>query len=359
MAIILSAVLVVLLVIQAVFYIIPAIGLSKIKNNGDENFPKKKLGVSVIIACRNELQNLKSNLKYITEQQYPQFEIIVVDDNSTDGSFEYLNSLQTDLIRVFKNDESGKKSALTLGIEKAKYDFLIFTDADCRPASEMWISSMMNCFDDSAQIILGYGELSGKNFISWFSSYDALIIALQYCGFAVSGNPYMAVGRNIAYSKKLWNEVGGFSSHKEIRSGDDDLFLREAVKYTNANICISVNSKTISPAKTSFSELLRQKSRHVSASVKYSLKEKFLSGGEIISRAMFFAVAVFLAFFSWQTALLLVVLRIIFVFVALISFSRKTNTSTNPLLLMIFDIFAPFFYAILLMYKLLNCKSEW
>ncbi len=295
--IILSSILLLLLLIQAVFYILPAVVMRKDEESHKDDVPP----VSVIIACRNELQNLKSNLQYVISQKYPEFEIVIADDNSTDGTSDYIVELAATFphIKLVKNSGSGKKSALSCGIRAATYGHLVFTDADCRPFSEFWLAGMMSRFDEVNPLVIGYGELSGRTFSARFSSYDAALIAMQYLGFASLGHAYMAVGRNIAYSRKLWDTIGGFSSHSDIASGDDDLFVRETAKHIRPTVCILPESKTVSPAKDSFGNLLHQKSRHVSTSARYSILDKFLSGGEIVTRALFFAVAIAMLFVNW------------------------------------------------------------
>ena len=358
---ILSSVLLVLLLVQAVFYILPAIGMRKktVDEASDADLPP----VSVVIACRNELQNLKSNLQYIINQQYPEFEIVIVDDNSIDGTSEYISELAAKIsscsIKLVKNDGQGKKSALSCGIRIATYERLVFTDADCIPASERWISGMMTHFDEANPLVIGYGELSGKTFAARFASYDAALIAMQYMGFASLGHAYMAVGRNIAYSRKLWDTLGGFASHSDIASGDDDLFVREAAKHIRPTICYLPEAKTVSSAKDSIGKLLRQKSRHVSTSVKYSLLDKFLSGGEIVTRTLFFVLAIAMLFVNWKIALAFLGVRLVMAMSSLAWFCRATKTDFNLFMSLIFDIFAPIFYFALLVYKIFNRKTEW
>ena len=355
--IILSSILLLLFLIQAVFYILPAIAIRKDDEKSKASLPS----VSVIVACHNELQNLKSNLQYIINQQYPEFEIVIIDDNSTDGTSDYIVELAATFphIKQVKNSGSGKKSALSCGIRAASYDHLIFTDADCRPASEHWVSGIMSQFDEANPLVIGYGELTGKTFAARFSSYDAALIAMQYTGFASLGHTYMAVGRNIAYTRKLWDTIGGFCSHSDIASGDDDLFVREAAKHIRPTVCILPESKTVSPAKDSFGKLLRQKSRHVSTSARYSLLDKFLSGGEIVTRTLFLAVAIAMCFVNWKIALAFVVVRLLLAMFSLARFCKLTKTDFHLFMSLIFDIFAPIFYFTLLVYRIFNRKTEW
>lgn len=356
--IILSVILLVFILVQAVFYLLPAFAIQKY----EETKPKTdQPAASVIIACRNELQNLKSNLQFIINQKYPQFEIIIADDNSTDGTSDYIAQLAKTIpnVKLVENKESGKKSALSYGIRAAAYEHLVFTDADCRPATEHWISGIMSQFDAENPLVLGYGELSGKTFTARFSSYDATLIALQYLGFASLGHAYMAVGRNIAYSRKLWDTIGGFGSHSDIASGDDDLFVRDATKHIRPTVCVSSEAKTNSPAKETFAKLMQQKSRHVSTSVRYSLTDKFLSGGEIVSRTLFFATAIAMLFINWKFALAFVIVRLVFVMLSLAKFCGTTKTDFNLFMSLIFDIFAPIFYVALMFYGIFNREAKW
>ncbi|MCF0206163.1 MAG: glycosyltransferase [Bacteroidales bacterium] len=341
--------------INIAFYIVPCIGLSRNKKRKTE--PPKNQGVSVIIACHNEEQNLKTNIPLIKQQQYPNFEIIAVDDNSTDGSFEFLSGIEG--IKVLKSSGKGKKEALSQAIGKATHEILLFTDADCRPASDKWIAETVGNFDCANPMLLGYGELEGKSFWAKFSAYDSMVIALQYLGFASLGCAYMAVGRNLAYSKEIWRTANGFASHSEIASGDDDLFVQDAVNHTKPRICVNHNAKTISAAKETFRQLIRQKNRHTSTAKKYSLGKKFLAGGEILSRSLFFATEIALAFWNWRLALLLLIFRFAASLVCINLFRSKTKTSINILLTSFFDIFAPVFYMLLLVFKIFNRKAEW
>ncbi|MBR5984190.1 MAG: glycosyltransferase [Bacteroidales bacterium] len=332
------------------------------KRNEEKDFVHDLPPVSVVIACHNEQKNLQTYLQYIVNQQYPEFEIVIVDDNSTDGTSEYVSELakaKSCPIKLVRNDGQGKKSALSCGIRAATYEYLIFTDADCRPDSERWISGMMSYFDEANPLVIAYGELSGKTFAARFASYDAALIAMQYMGFASLGHAYMGVGRNIAYSRKLWDTLGGFATHSDIASGDDDLFVCEAAKHIRPTVCFMPETKTISLAKTSFGKLLRQKSRHVSTSVMYSLLDKLLSGGEIVSRTLFFAMVIAMLFVNWKIALAFVGVRIVMAMSSLAWFCRATKTGFNLLMSLIFDIFAPIFYFALLVYRIFNRKTEW
>ena len=144
-------------------------------------------------------------------QDYPLFEVIVVDDCSWDSTLSVLKEIQKEQPRLkvleLKEDhfyKHGKKLALTIAIKSAQYEHLVFTDADCFPASKNWLTQIMEIFDEKTEIVLGYGAYSNKKgLINKMIRMDTLRIGLQYLSLAVAGMPYMGIGRNLAYRKSF------------------------------------------------------------------------------------------------------------------------------------------------------------
>ncbi|MCK5028197.1 MAG: glycosyltransferase [Bacteroidales bacterium] len=264
------------------------------------NAKNKKEPVSVIICARNEEANLEKNLPSILNQDYFDYEVIVVNDCSEDESEFVLERFQKIYkhlkITTIKQDEKfyhSKKLALTIGIKAAKNDLLLLTDADCIANSERWIEKMQNNFSDKTEIILGYGGyISEKRLINNLIRFDTLFIAIQYLSFALAGKPYMGVGRNLAYRKSLFFKNKGFARHSHIISGDDDLFINEVAKRKNTKIEISKESITQSLAETSFSGWFKQKKRHISTGKLYKFRTKWRLFCENTSRISFYALFV-------------------------------------------------------------------
>ncbi|MBN2763022.1 MAG: glycosyltransferase, partial [Bacteroidales bacterium] len=233
--------------------------------------------VSVIICARNEADNLEKYLPAVLSQHYPEFEVIVVDDGSSDDTefllrriAERYPHLRTTTIREDKKFTHGKKLAVTLGIKAAKYDILLFTDADCEPASDQWLKKIVTKFTAGREIVLGYGGyFSHKGLLNKYIRYDTLFIAMQYLSFALSGFPYMGVGRNIAYRKSFYRKTAGFSKHLHLFSGDDDLFVNENADKRNTTVEFSHESHTRSVPGDSFSKWWRQKKRHLTTAPLY------------------------------------------------------------------------------------------
>tara|TARA_B100000508_G_scaffold60116_1_gene46772 strand:- start:49330 stop:50460 length:1131 start_codon:yes stop_codon:yes gene_type:complete len=242
--------------------------------------------VTVIIAARNEEDNLFELLPSILTQDYPEYEVIVVNHQSVDDSSHILKALQREykhlkVIELERNKHlaHGKKLPLTVAIKGAKYEHLLFTDADCKPKSKNWIRLMCGQFTHKKQLILGYAPyLKKKGFTNRFIRLDTAMIGMNYLSFAKAGVPYMGVGRNLAYTKSLFHENSGFKSHYALQSGDDDLFVQEAAKNRNYGICVDPESFCYSEPKLTWKDWVKQKTRHYTTTSRYTLIKKLLLG---------------------------------------------------------------------------------
>lgn len=257
---------------------------------------ESKPPISVIICARNEENNLREFLPKVLEQNYPSFEVIVVNDASIDNSELVLNAFSEQYSNLYVttipkniNIISRKKLAVTIGIKAAKNDILLFTDADCYPESNEWISQMVENMGQNTEFVVGYGDyIANKSFISRLISYDTLFVAMLSLGFAFRGKPYMAVGRNFMYRKSTFYRHKGFAGHLHIVSGDDDLMINKAGTSTNTAISTKANSKTMSVPETTISKWIEQKRRHLTASSLYTKRSKRIIGIEVLSRGLFY-----------------------------------------------------------------------
>ena len=214
---------------------------SRAVKQGDTHFTQELPPISVIICAREESENLRRNLGAVLEQDYPLFEVIVINDGNTDESEDYLTILEEKyphLYHSFVPDSSRyisrKKLAVTLGIKASKYEWLVFTNANCMPQSNQWLRLMARNFTSRTQVVLGYsGYERGKGWLHKRVAFDNLFTSMRYLGFALAGSPYMGIGRNLAYRKELFYQQKGFSAHLNLQRGDDDLFINHVATPEN------------------------------------------------------------------------------------------------------------------------------
>ncbi|WKD86953.1 putative glycosyltransferase EpsJ [Polaribacter huanghezhanensis] len=269
----------------------------------------KQIPVSIIICAKNEEHNLQAFLPSIINQKYADFEIILINDASSDDTLEVMESFKEQHANIkivnVKNNEAfwgNKKYALTLGIKAATNEHLLFTDADCEPVSRLWVQSMTQHFSSKKTIVLGYGKYkTQKTFVNLLVRFETFLTAIQYFSYAKLGSPYMGVGRNLAYTKSEFFKTNGFIKHIQIRSGDDDLFIQEAATKINTAICLNRKSFTISNPPVTLKEWFRQKRRHVSTASYYQFKHQFFLGLYFASKFFFYVSAILLFFLmSWK-----------------------------------------------------------
>lgn len=246
-------------------------------------------GVSVIIAFRNEEENLKRNLPSLLEQNYPKYEILFVNDHSEDDGPDYLSSVDDARLQILNLVEAnGKKAAIQLGIQKAKFDILLFTDADCSPISEEWISEMTNSLNADKSIAIGYGSFRKEfSFLNWIQRYENFMNMLQNHAFSKRSKAVMGVGRNLAYRKEVFEKSTAFEKYEHIRSGDDDLIVNEMSNASNTAFIENIKSHTISSAANSWKDYFFQKRRHLEAGKYYLFSDRLKLGIFGLSQLIF------------------------------------------------------------------------
>jgi glycosyltransferase involved in cell wall biosynthesis len=296
---------------------------------------KKKtshVAVSVIVCAKNEATNLSWLIPLLLKQIHPQFELVLINDASSDNTLEILQGFAEKDSRIkivnVENNEAfwgNKKYALTLGIKAAKYDHLLFTDADCIPSSDDWITEMTGCFTEKKSIVLGYGKYETKklSFVNLMVRYETLLTAMQYFSYAKLGSPYMAVGRNLAYTKEEFFRVKGFINHMKIRSGDDDLFIQDAATSKNTSICVHPDGFTVSEAPKNIHQWFRQKRRHVSTASHYKFKHQFFLALFFVTKLLFWIGLPFLFVFQPELWVWIVAGSYILVNFLSVAFSAK------------------------------------
>ncbi|AUC82386.1 glycosyltransferase [Lacinutrix sp. Bg11-31] len=353
--------------IQVVYY---GVLFGSFSFKDSEKRKTKNSPISVLICAKNEAKNLKRFLPSILSQSYSNFEIVLINDASIDNTLEIMEDFagKHDKIKIVnvKNIEAfwaNKKYALTLGIKAAKYNHLLFTDADCKPVSNHWISEMSSHFNNKSTIVLGYGAYHKikNSFLNKLIRYETLLTAIQYFSFANLGIPFMGVGRNLAYNREEFFKTNGFISHIDVRSGDDDLFINEAANSKNTSICYTKESFTTSNPETNINQWFRQKRRHVSTANRYQFKHKALLALFYISQVLFWVLSILLLSiqFYWQFVIGLVLFRLVIQYLSVGSSAKKLNEMDLIYLLPFLELFLIGFQLTIFIANLISKPKHW
>jgi glycosyltransferase involved in cell wall biosynthesis len=325
--------------------------------------------VSVIICARDEAANLAKNLPGSLVQQYPtSHEIIVVDDNSFDDSKYLLEEFQKTFKQLhvieLKQEAkmiTGKKFPLSIGIKTAKHEIVLLTDADCVPASENWINNMQQTYDDGTEIVLGYGAYNKKRgLLNKLVRWETFHTALQYFSYALAGIPYMGVGRNLSYKKTIFFRHKGFSSHNNIPSGDDDLFINTAATKNNTKINIDADAFTLSEPVNTWAKWKKQKARHYTTSKYYKPLHQFLLGLYSFTHFLFFPLLIIsFLFFNWQLTLLVFAIRLVIQALVFYPAMKKLQEQDLYPWFVFLDIWMFFYYLIFSVALIKKPRASW
>jgi len=321
------------------------------KNPTAISFP----AVSIVICARNEAANLQKNLESILLQDYPIFEVVVVNDDSSDESLAILKCFESQfthlqVVTIEKKEGKGKKAALTKGIQSAKYSWILLTDADCSPISSSWIRKMsQQAVLNKSAIVLGYGPYKAvETWLNRWVRFETIYVAIQYFSLALWQIPYMGVGRNLMYQKDLFLQEKGFEEHEHLTSGDDDLFVNAVANHKNTTICLDKESFMYSEAPSSWKALYYQKTRHYSSSNAYKLKHKILLALLSSTHFCFYlGLFVFMVTNVWNYAIIVIfILRTFLLHLVFFKYLERVKQISFFKYVLILDALLPIYYII-------------
>jgi cellulose synthase/poly-beta-1,6-N-acetylglucosamine synthase-like glycosyltransferase len=283
----------IILLFAAAFYLLIQFGLAAGLRRLDHSMNNTRPFVSVIVAARNEENNIPQLLHCLSHQTYPYYEIIIVNDRSTDKTSQliddckkkYANITSIDITMV-PDDMPAKKNALRAGIAGSKGEILCFTDADCLPNSA-WIEELVKLFVPGVGLVAGYSpyqipnaQISKqglfKKLFFEFIRYEEYRAALWAAGSIGWNKGWLCTGRNLAYRRKVYDAVNGFEQIKMSISGDDDLFLQLVRRQTNWKITYIVTPESFvrTNPPSDLKSFLEQRKRHFSAAKYFPITMK-------------------------------------------------------------------------------------
>jgi biofilm PGA synthesis N-glycosyltransferase PgaC len=277
----------ILFVCYFAIYFLTARGVSKLRCGKNAEYRR----FSIIVAARNEEQHIGNCLQALVKLHYPKelYEIIIVDDRSTDTTAEIVREYQKKYSRIrllmidkITSDLPGKKNALNEAIKASAHDILAFTDADCKVPPE-WLTIMSQYFESAVGAVAGYSPYE-ERFVKTLSAkigqsflgYEEMKNSLGAAAGIGLNRAYMCTGRNFAYRKAVFQQIGGFEKIKHSISGDDDLMIQQIQRETQWKIRYMIEPESFVKTQPplTFAEFINQRKRHFSASKFYSLTMK-------------------------------------------------------------------------------------
>ncbi len=272
------------LTIHLLYYLFLFVRLVKVKSNTD--LLTDSSSISIVVCFKNEENAVDKILSILLEQKSD--DIVLVDDFSTDQTFEKLSRYRSERVKVIRTsmDRPGKKQAANDGAVAAKYDRILFTDADCLPASSDW-AQRMNTIEKP--IVLGYSPMKKTSgLVNLFARFETYMTGVQYLSYSLAGMPYMGVGRNMVVDRSLKASNQRKIKGQELASGDDDLTINAIATGENTGICIHPKSIVFTDSPSTLRGYITQKTRHISTSVHYRMIHQIMLGTFSASHILFY-----------------------------------------------------------------------
>lgn len=223
--------------------------------------------ISVVVCARDSYEQLTELIPALLGQDYPQFEVVVVNDCSEDETEEYLKDLERRESRIkpvqlrqHLNFFNGKKFPLSMGIKSASYDLMVLTDADCMPTSDQWLRSMVSGYGYDTEVVVSHSRYRNTGgLLNLLIRFEAVQNATMYLSAALAGKPYRGVGKNLSYRQRLFFRNKGFTSHYAMAAGDDDVFISQTANKRNTKVVIDPENTIESNPPQSFGSWVRSR----------------------------------------------------------------------------------------------------
>ena len=317
------------------------------EDDGQRSLPP----VSVVLTVHNDADWLKENLPYLLEQDYPRYEVVVVDFVSCDDTQFVLQlcAEHYDRLKIVKFSQDvnlyrGKKYPLSIGIQSAKNDHILFCEPDCMPKDFNWIRNMMSGYrDDNTQIVLGFcGIRQKKSLFNWMQVYDNLVYYLRFLSSALSGRPYTGCSRNLSYRRSFFFDNDAFYSHLSIAEGADDIFVNQHADGQNTQVVIDPESYTLTDAKPTFKAWYRARRERTATRRFYSPLLRLRLMCYPLMVALFYGAGIALAvmqLFPWQILLGVLVLDWAWQIVAMSFATKRFDVKTLHWFAPLFEIY--------------------
>ena len=297
--------------------------------------------VSVVMVAHNDSVWLRNNLVYLLEQDYPDFEVVVVDYLSTDDTKFVLQLLAENYKHLkvvhFEQNVSGyegKKYPLSIGIRSAKNDILLLADPECIPADQEqfhWIRSMVEGYSqEQVEIVLGYCGIAHKNTLfNWLQQYDNMDYSAEYLASALMRRPFTGNGRNLSYRRRLFMDHNGFIYHYHVSDGADDMFINQNARRHNTGVVLTPASFTVTEPQASWLLWHRYRKHRTETHRYYSTHLKLMRMARPLSVLLFYATGIALLLLGtmpWEILAIVLALKVAWQIVASSQVGKRLDT---------------------------------
>jgi glycosyltransferase involved in cell wall biosynthesis len=324
--------------------------------------------VSLVIIANNQYRDVNENLAAFLEQAHRRYEVVLVVDNSEDGTMELMDEFTKKYphLRIVEltqslNWFSGRKFPLSLGIKSAYSDLILLTNIDCRPASEQWITEMAAAMQPRKEIVLGYSSWRTKSKINKWLRFTAFYDALLYLSMALNGIPFKGIGRNLSYTRELFYRHKGFSAHYTISAGDDELFVNKTATRRNVSVQISPGSRIDQVRPYSFRRWLISERNRLGIRRYFKAGHRLLIETYNLSLFLFFALLATLLILKapWISVAAIFALRFISQLIIFGLIQKRLHEKSLLLLSPIFEIFLMFIDFFIRLHLLFSRQRKW
>ncbi|MDR0711128.1 MAG: glycosyltransferase [Prevotellaceae bacterium] len=352
----LYGVLVLCTLVQLYYYLVHFGRVLRFSANPDERKDGVQLPVSIVICAKNEQRNLKKNLPLFLQQDYPHFEVVVVNDGSTDESEMLLydlkqhhSNLQITTIEQDRKFVHDRKLAITVGIKAAHYDNIVFTEPDCAPPSNRWLATLSGAFGEGGEVVVSYCcNRQRRGIAGKIMRADSVFSALFSLHAAIKGKPYRSAIKNMGISQALFFRSKGFARCNAYPQSEETLFLCRSANRKNTRVALSRDAILSSSQQLTFGQWFQQKCIYASL-VSMGKRGKKHLRAEMISRALFFlCIAAFIGIAALRHAYLplaaaapLLIVRFVAKAVVLSKAAKKLQERGAAAWLLLYDIFSP------------------